>query len=85
MSNFRSSVLFLILATPLASNQLDSNDKQNITNHFNAYIEGGSLPNVSILVKKDRFSTPDKNHSFVRLFNTICGMMMLDGLTRSSA
>ena len=53
MLNFKSLVLFLILATPLAANSLDANDKQKITNHFNTYVKNGSLPNVSILIKKD--------------------------------
>lgn len=53
MLNFKSSVLFFILATPLAANSLDANDKQKITNHFNTYVKNGSLPNVSILIKKD--------------------------------
>ena len=53
MLNFKSLVLFFILATPLAANSLDANDKQKITNHFNTYVKNGSLPNVSILIKKD--------------------------------
>lgn len=53
MLNFKSLVLFFTLATPLAANSLDANDKQKITNHFNTYVKNGSLPNVSILIKKD--------------------------------
>ncbi len=53
MTTMRSLGLFFILSTQLSSASLDADDKSLISNHFNSYIENGSLPNISILIKKD--------------------------------
>ena len=71
MLNFKSSVLFFILATPLAANSLDANDKQKITNHFNTYVKNGSLPNVSILIKKDNKEIYRHTNGYADLENKI--------------
>ena len=71
MLNFKSLVLFFILATPLAANSLDANDKQKITNHFNTYVKNGSLPNVSILIKKDNKEIYRHTNGYADLENKI--------------
>ena len=53
MRIFRSLIVIFLLSSQLTANSLDSDDKQKISNHFNQYIENGSLPNISILIKKD--------------------------------
>ena len=53
MRIFASLILFFLISSQLAANSLDFEDKQRITNHFNKYVNNGSLPNISILIKKD--------------------------------
>ena len=53
MRIFTSLILFFLISSQLAANSLDLADKQRITNHFNEYVDNGSLPNISILIKKD--------------------------------
>ena len=53
MRIFRSLILFFLISFQISANSLDSDDKKRISNHFNEYINNGSLPNISILIKKD--------------------------------
>ena len=53
MRIFASLILFFLISSQLGANSLDLADKQRITNHFNKYVDNGSLPNISILIKKD--------------------------------
>ena len=53
MRIFTSLILFFLISSQLAANSLDLADKQRIINHFNEYVANGSLPNISILIKKD--------------------------------
>ena len=53
MRIFISILVFFFTSTPMYSNSIDTNDKNKITKHFNAYVDNGSLPNISILIKKD--------------------------------
>ncbi|OUV49177.1 MAG: hypothetical protein CBC76_05350 [Flavobacteriaceae bacterium TMED116] len=48
-----TSLLFFLISSQLGANSLDLADKKRITNHFNKYVDNGSLPNISILIKKD--------------------------------
>lgn len=48
-----TSLLFFLISSQLDANSLDLADKKRITNHFNKYVDNGSLPNISILIKKD--------------------------------
>ena len=53
MRIFTSLILFFLISSQLAADSIDLVDKQRITNHFNEYVDNGSLPNISILIKKD--------------------------------
>ena len=53
MRIFISLVVFFSISSQVAANSLDLEDKKRITNHFNQYVDNGSLPNISILIKKD--------------------------------
>ena len=53
MRIFISLVVFFLISSQVTANSLDSEDKTRITNHFNQYVDNGSLPNISILIKKD--------------------------------
>ena len=53
MRIFRSLILFFVISLQISANSLDSEDKKRISNHFNEYVNNGSLPNISILIKKD--------------------------------
>ena len=49
------TVLFVSFLVPslIFANPIDSNDQQKIVNHFNAYVDEGKIPNISILIKQD--------------------------------
>ena len=53
MLRIRSLGLFFLLTIQVNAEMLDENDKNQISNHFNSYIENGDLPNISILIKKN--------------------------------
>ena len=53
MRIFISLIVFLLISSQVTANSLDSEDKKRITDHFNQYVDNGSLPNISILIKKD--------------------------------
>ncbi len=53
MRIFISILIFFFISSQINANSIDINDKNKITGHFNAYVDNGSLPNVSILIKKD--------------------------------
>ena len=42
-----------LISTSLFASSLDSNDQQKIIDHFNAYVDDGKIPQVSILIKQD--------------------------------
>jgi CubicO group peptidase (beta-lactamase class C family) len=42
-----------LVSTSLFAAALDSSDQQKIIDHFNAYVDDGKIPHVSILVKQD--------------------------------
>ena len=52
MRIFSSLILFLFAAFQLSATSIDASDKKIIAEHFNAYVENGSLPNISILIKQ---------------------------------
>ena len=64
MTFFRSLVLFFFIATPISASTLDADDKKKMTNHFNSYVENGSLPNISILIKKDNKEIYRHTHGY---------------------
>ena len=53
MLRIRSMGLFFLLTIQVNAEILDESDKNQISNHFNSYIENGDLPNISILIKKN--------------------------------
>ena len=53
MRIFISTLIFFFISAQINSSSLDTNDKNKITEHFDTYVDNGSLPNVSILIKKD--------------------------------
>ena len=53
MITMRSLLILIFFSLHISANDLDANDKNLITNHFNKYVENGVLPNISILIKKD--------------------------------
>tara|TARA_Y100001980_G_C14530578_1_gene306506 strand:- start:51 stop:1373 length:1323 start_codon:yes stop_codon:yes gene_type:complete len=53
MRIFITLIVFFLASSQVTANSLDSKDKKRITNHFNQYVDNGSLPNISILIKKD--------------------------------
>ena len=64
MRIFASLILFFLISSQLAANSLDFEDKQRITNHFNKYVNNGSLPNISILIKKDNKEILRHTHGY---------------------
>ena len=44
MRIFISLVVFFLISSKVTANSLDSEDKTRITNHFNQYVDNGSLP-----------------------------------------
>ena len=53
MLRIGSMGLFFLLTIQVNAEILDESDKNQISNHFNSYIENGDLPNISILIKKN--------------------------------
>ena len=58
------SILIIFISAQSNASSLDANDKNKITKHFNAYVDNGSLPNVSILIKKDNKEIYRHHHGF---------------------
>ena len=48
-----STLLFFFISIQISASTIDASDNNKITKHFNAYVDNGSLPNISILIKKD--------------------------------
>ena len=71
MRIFISILVFFFTSTPIYSNSIDANDKNKITKHFNAYIDNGSLPNISILIKKDNKEIYRHSHGYADIKNEI--------------
>ena len=70
MRIFASLMLFFLISSQLAANSLDFEDKQRITNHFNKYVNNGSLPNISILIKKDNKEILRHTHGYAAVSYT---------------
>ena len=64
MRIFASLILFFLISSQLGANSLDLADKKRITNHFNKYVDNGSLPNISILIKKDNKEILRHTHGY---------------------
>ena len=71
MRIFISILVFFVTSAPIYSNSIDANDKNKITKHFNAYIDNGSLPNISILIKKDNKEIYRHSHGYADIKNEI--------------
>ena len=71
MRIFISILVFFFTSAPIYSNSIDANDKNKITKHFNAYIDNGSLPNISILIKKDNKEIYRHSHGYADIKNEI--------------
>ena len=71
MRIFISILVFFVTSTPIYSNSIDANDKNKITKHFNAYVDNGSLPNISILIKKDNKEIYRHSHGYADIENKI--------------
>jgi len=64
MRIFISILIFFFISEQINASSLDTNDKNKITKHFNTYVDNGSLPNVSILIKKDSKEIYRHHHGF---------------------
>ena len=64
MRIFIPIVVFFFVSANINGSSLDTNDKNKITKHFNTYVENGSLPNISILIKKDNKEIYRHSHGF---------------------
>ena len=53
MNILRSLVIFFGLVPLAFSSSLDATDQQNISKHFNAYVDAGKIPHISILAHKN--------------------------------
>ena len=53
MRIFISILVFFFIGGQIHATSLDTNDKDKITKHFNAYVDKGTLSNISILIKQD--------------------------------
>lgn len=71
MRIFISILVFFFTSTSIYSNSIDANDKNKITKHFNAYVDNGSLPNISILIKKDNKEIYRHSHGYADIENKI--------------
>jgi len=71
MRIFISILVFFVTSTPIYSNSIDANDKNKITKHFNAYVDNGSLPNISILIKKDNKEIYRHSYGYADIENEI--------------
>ena len=64
MKNLLSTLLFFFISIQINATTLDASDNNKITKHFNAYVDNGSLPNISILIKKDNKEIYRHSHGF---------------------
>jgi CubicO group peptidase (beta-lactamase class C family) len=71
MRIFISILIFFFISAQINASSLDANDKNKISEHFNAYVDNGSLPNVSILIKKDNKEIYRHHHGFVDIESEI--------------
>ena len=53
MNILRSLVIFFAVVPVAFSSSLDATDQQNISQHFNAYVDAGKIPHISILAHKN--------------------------------
>ena len=65
------SILVFFFLGQMHATSLDTNDKNKITKHFNAYVDNGSLPNISILIKKDNKEIYRHSHGFADIESEI--------------
>ena len=71
MLRIRSMGLFFLLTIQVNAEMLDENDKNQISNHFNSYIENGDLPNISILIKKNNEEIYRHTEGFADIDNKV--------------
>ena len=71
MRIFISILIFFFISGEINASSLDANDKNKISKHFNAYVDNGSLPNVSILIKKDNKEIYRHHHGFADIESEI--------------
>jgi CubicO group peptidase (beta-lactamase class C family) len=71
MRIFISILIFFFISGEINASSLDANDKNKISKHFNAYVDNGSLPNVSILIKKDNKEIYRHHHGFADIESKI--------------
>ena len=71
MRIFISILVFFFISAQINASSLDANDKNKISEHFNAYVDNGSLPNVSILIKKDNKEIYRHHHGFADIESEI--------------
>jgi CubicO group peptidase (beta-lactamase class C family) len=71
MRIFISILIFFFISGEINASSLDTNDKNKISKHFNAYVDNGSLPNVSILIKKDNKEIYRHHHGFADIESEI--------------
>ena len=64
MRIFISILVFFFISAQINASSLETSDKNKITKHFNTYIDNGSLPNISILIKKDNKEIYRHSHGF---------------------
>ena len=53
MNVLRSLVIFFAVVPVAFSSSLDATDQENISQHFNAYVDEGKIPHISILAHKN--------------------------------
>ena len=53
MNVLRSLVIFFAVVPVAFSGSLDATDQENISQHFNAYVDEGKIPHISILAHKN--------------------------------
>ena len=53
MNILRSLVIFFAVVPVAFSSSLDATDQQNISQHFNGYVDAGKIPHISILAHKN--------------------------------
>ena len=53
MNVLRSLVIFFAVVPVAFSSSLDATDQENISKHFDAYVNEGKIPHISILAHKD--------------------------------
>ena len=71
MRIFISILIFFFISAQINASSLDANDKNKISKHFNAYVDNGNLPNVSILIKKDNKEIYRHHHGFADIESEI--------------